>query len=275
VEVIASLASAYDVVLLQEDFEYHGVIRRRIQGKVGVAGNGLAFEPRRLAAKIVLAPASLFFAHFSPPYGAGLATFVKPALLLAGDVSREPYGVCDGWLGSDFDCWASKGYLRVGVRTAEGLAVDVYTTHLDAGHGEAADAARRRQLRKLASAVERESGDRAVIVGGDFNLAADRPGDGEVMVEFRDRLNLRDSGAGPELPFWRNRDYILYRSGAHARLSVEQAGEALEFVDGRHALSDHPAVYSRFRISALSGNADDDDAGECRPFAPRPRTVLQ
>ena len=129
---------------------------------------------------------------------------------------------------------------------------------------------RRRQLRMLASAIETQSAQRPIIVGGDFNLAYDRPGDGEVMVEFRERLNLRDSGAGPELPVWRNRDYILYRSGVQAQLSVEQAGEALEFVNGRQALSDHPAVYARFRVRAMQGKAAEEP-GECQPFAPQPR----
>lgn len=275
VAAIGSLASMYDVALFQEDFEYHGAIRRQMEGSVGAYGNGMAFDVRRMAAKILLAPVSFFIQGFSPPYGAGLSTFVKTPLARPGDVGRQPFRICDGWLGSHLDCWASKGYLRVGIRTPDGAVVDVYTTHLDAGRGSVK--ARRRQLRMLASAIEAQSGGRAVIVGGDFNLASDRPGDGEVMVEFRERLNLRDSGAGPELPFWRNRDYILYRSGTQAHVRVEQAGEALEFVEEGRALSDHPAVYARFRVGATQPTATDDP-GECLPFAPRPReqdTVVQ
>lgn len=87
---------------------------------------------RRVAAKILLAPVSVFPPRFLGPYGAGLATFVKAALALPGDVGREPFGMCHGWLGSHLDCWASTGYLRVGIRTPDGVMVDVYTTHL--GH---------------------------------------------------------------------------------------------------------------------------------------------
>jgi hypothetical protein len=261
---IGALAPAYDVALFQEDFEYHGVIRRGLVGSVGAAGNRVVLDPPRLAAKILLAPFSVLLPHFSPPYGAGLSSFVKSVLAQPGDVDREPYDVCDGWLGARFDCWASKGYLRVSVRTPEGMLVDVYNTHLDASRGRRSVETRRRQLRSLASAIERNSGDRAIIVGGDLNLVFDRPGDPEVMAEFRSRLNLRDSGAGPELPRWRQHDYILYRSGAQAQLSVEQAGEALEFiVDGERALSDHPAVYARFQVHAVPEDAPDDP-GECR-----------
>lgn len=270
VALIGSLARAYDVVLLQEDFEYHGAIRRQMTESVDARGNGMAFDVRRLAAKILLAPASALFHDFSPPYGAGLSAFVKPALMRRGDVARAPYGVCEGWLGSHLDCWASKGYLRVGIRTPEGGVVDIYTTHLDAGRDKRSVKTRRRQLRMLASAIERQSAGRAVIVGGDLNLASNRPGDGEVMVEFRERLNLRDSGAGPQLPFWRNRDYILYRSGVKTLISVEQAGEASEFVDGLNPLSDHPAVYARVRVSRV-GTDTEDEPEECEPFAQKPR----
>ena len=55
-----------------------------------------------------------------------------------------------------------------------------------------------------------------IIVGGDLNLAVNGQGT-ERRGEFRERLQLRDSGAGPELPGWNSRDYILYRSGAQDR----------------------------------------------------------
>src|SRR5215470_15874885 len=174
IAAIGALAKTYDVALFQEDFEYHGVIRRQMTGSVGVCGNGSTFDVRRLAAKILFAPVTLFLPHFSAPYGAGLSTFVKPALAQQDDVGREPYGVCDGWLGAHFDCWASKGYLRVGIRTPEGVIIDVYSTHLDAGRGKRSVTTRRRQLRMLAKAIETQSGGRAVIVGGDFNIASDR-----------------------------------------------------------------------------------------------------
>jgi hypothetical protein len=223
-----------------------------MEGSVGVAGNGMAFDLRRLTALIVLAPVAAVLPHFSLPYGAGLSTFVKAPLALPRGIGRAPFRVCDGWMGAAFDCWASKGYLRVRIRTPEDAILDVYSTHLDAGRGKRSNKTRRRQLRILADAIERNSGNRAIILGGDLNLAVDHPGDRAVMSEFRERLGLHDSGAGPELPVWNSRDYILYRSGAHAEISVERAGEALEFVDGSRALSDHPAVYARFRVSAIT-----------------------
>jgi endonuclease/exonuclease/phosphatase (EEP) superfamily protein YafD len=107
---------------------------------------------------------------------------------------------------------------------------------------------RRAQLDELAAGIERLSADRAVVVGGDLNCAYGRAGDWELLMGFRDRLGLLDSGAGPLLPHWRERDHILYRSGPTVALAVESAGEALEFVNDGRALSDHPAVFARFRV---------------------------
>jgi endonuclease/exonuclease/phosphatase (EEP) superfamily protein YafD len=113
---------------------------------------------------------------------------------------------------------------------------------------------RRRQLDILASALETLSAAGAIIVAVDFNSAFNRPGDRETILEFRRPLNLQDSGAGPEIPFWRERDYILYRNGGATTLAVKRMGEATEFVNEDVALSDHPALYARFRIRAERGS---------------------
>ena len=245
---IGWLADRYDVVLFQEDFEFHSELAQQIQNATGRRGNGAWHDPRLALAKLFAFPFTVWIPHFSPPYGAGISTFVDDALLVADDFTREPYGSCNGWLGANGDCWAAKGFLRVTVRSVAGAEVHVYNTHLEAGPSDKSVAVRRSQLEALAEAVERLSAGRAVVVGGDFNVAFIRPGDREMILWFREKLGLADSGAGPELPFWRERDYLLYRSGAGATLSVEAAGEAVEFVGRERALSDHPALYARFRV---------------------------
>lgn len=250
IPVIGWLANKYDVALFQEDFEYYDLLDVQMSGSIGTRGNGMGWDPRRVAVKALLAPVAVFLPHFGPPYGAGLSAFVKPHLLVPDDVTREPYHACHGWLGANGDCWANKGFLRVGLRAADDARIDVYTTHLESGASEESVAVRRTQLERLAAAVETLSEARAVIVAGDFNLGFDRPGDRELIHELRSRLGLRDSGAGPELPFWRERNYILYRGSADATLEVERAGEATEFVNRRRALSDHPALYARFRVES-------------------------
>jgi endonuclease/exonuclease/phosphatase family metal-dependent hydrolase len=246
---IGWLANRYDVVGFQEDFEYHDIVKDQIQDSVGWRGNGMGWDPRRVGAKLLLAPFAIFIPHFSPPYGSGLATFVRRAYAIPDDCDRVPYGVCFEWIGQNGDCWARKGYLRVTMRTPEGAVIDVYNTHLEAGPESQSIETRRLQLEVLAEGIERMSAQRAVIVLGDFNSAFARPGDRENIMSFRRRLGLLETGAGPELPIWRERDFILYRSGALGILSVEAAGEAKEFVSGGRALSDHPGLTARFRAT--------------------------
>jgi len=248
---IGWLANKYDVVLYQEDFEYHHILAEQMEDSVGYRGNGMGWDPRRVAAKVFLSPVAVFLPHFSPPYGDGVSTFADETFAPA-DVAREPYAECNGWFGQNGDCWARKGFLRVRLHTPGGGEIDVYNTHLEAGPGERSVAVRSSQLDELAEAVERLSAGRAVIVAGDFNLALIRAGDRPMKLRFRERLGLEDSGAGAELPFWRERDFVLFRSGGGTDLSVEESGEAVEFVSRGRALSDHPALYARFRVEVAA-----------------------
>jgi endonuclease/exonuclease/phosphatase (EEP) superfamily protein YafD len=119
---------------------------------------------------------------------------------------------------------------------------------MEAGASEQSIAIRHKQFNHLANAIDAWSPGQALIVAGDFNSDLRRPGDQTNLMHFRNRLELRDSGAGPELPYWRERNYIFYRDSSTVTLTVAEAGEALEFTRGHHALSDHPALFARFHI---------------------------
>jgi hypothetical protein len=250
---IGWLAGNYDVAMFQEDFEYHRIIEDQMEGLVGVRGNGVGWDPRRVGAKILVFPVAIFLPHFSPPYGAGVSIFAREDLSIPDDLDRVPFDFCHGWFGANGDCWALKGFLRVGIRTPDGGEVDVYTTHLEAGPTQDSVDVRHKQLEMMADFIETRSPDRAVIVAGDFNSAFNRLGDRENVMGFRDRLDLKDSGAGPEIPFWRERNYILYRDGTKTKLTVEKAGEATEFVRNNRALSDHAALYVHFGVEPAGG----------------------
>jgi len=247
---IGWLARSYDVVLFQEDFEYHALLREQLEDHVGIRGTGVGFDPRRLVAKILAAPFTLLLPNFSPPYGAGVSTFLRKERFVRGDIDRRAFGICGQWLGGSADCWANKGILRVGVRLGSGDVIDVYNTHLESGSERESVEMRRQQLDILASLIESTSRDRAVIVAGDFNADPSRQGDRNVLFAFRTRLGLQDSGAGPELAAWRERNYILFRDGARTWIEVEAAGEAREFVSGQRALSDHPALFALLRLQS-------------------------
>jgi len=249
---IGWLAHKYDVVLLQEDFEFHGELAQQLQGEaVGYRGNSIWQSPYLAVAKVLTFPLFVWIPAFSLPYGSGVSTFIDKDIHVPDSAIREAYGSCHGWISYANDCWSAKGYLRVRIRTPEGAEVDIYNTHLEAGGDEGDAAVRREQLGVLAEAIGYLSEGRAVIVAGDLNTAYIRPEDRDMVRDFRKRAKLRDSGAAPERPNWRERDFILYRSGEGAQLEVAEAGEALEFSGRQRALSDHAALYVKFHVEAI------------------------
>src|SRR5262249_51338897 len=124
--------------------------------------------------------------------------------------------------------------------------------HLDAGPTRKSVAVRISQFEELAEGIERLSAGRAVIAAGDYNVAFIRPGDGDMMMDFRKRVQLADTGAAPENPFWRERGFVLYRNGEHTQLTVEAFGEAKEFAHRHRALSDHAALWVRVRAEGVA-----------------------
>jgi hypothetical protein len=252
-----------------------------MNGKQGVTGNGLRGDPGKILLK-----ASLFFVPFLvpdfwPPYGSGLYTFVDRRLIPGGDelpaaeIESAPYRDCYGYFSSKTDCFARKGYLRVGITAPGGVAIDVYNTHPDAGNDLGSRQARKAQLLQLACAIEARASGRPIIVAGDLNTAYSRAGDREAIDIFRQHLGLADSGAAAEDPHWRERDYILYRDGRDARLIVERAGEKTEFVVKGYALSDHPALFTELHAERdASGPATPEPVRriDCHPTDPGPLT---
>ncbi len=234
--IISGLLNGYDIALIQEDFAYPELLASRAEHRVIEHGNP-AWGWKRL------------LPIFS---GSGLTTLSRLPLADASAVTREPLHACSGWLGAGNDCLASKGFLRLRVRDAGGALLDLYNLHFDAGRSEADREARRVQLERLRVAMDRLSRDAAVIVGGDFNLDLSDPADAGLLEAFRKALRLRDSGARkPEGgPFDRQLDYLLYRDGGGTELELVEAGFATDFERNGVPLSDHPALFARFRILA-------------------------
>lgn len=242
------LADRYDVVLLQEDFEYHDEIGKQMRGVAAVRGNGMRADPRLVLTKMLLLPFQVFIPDFSFPYGSGLSAFVGKQTAKVIETRRHRFKKCSGWFDRSADCWATKGVLLVRLRFENGAEVDVYNTHLDAGQMPRAMKVREGQLAELIGMVGRESAGRAVIVAGDFNTALDRMENVEAMRVFKQGTGLKDAGAGPDLPQWLRRDFIFLRDGDTVSLERTASGEALEFVNRNRALSDHPAAYARFEV---------------------------
>ncbi|MFE9745734.1 jacalin-like lectin [Saccharothrix saharensis] len=135
----------YAVVNVQEDFNYHAALY--------AADN----HPHRT-------PTS-----GGVPFGDGLNTLSAYPYT---DFARVKWDRCNGT-----DCLTPKGFTFARLRLAEGVYVDLYNVHANAGSTDADLAARRANITQLSQYVTRNSAGNAVIIMGDTNTRYTRTGD--------------------------------------------------------------------------------------------------
>lgn len=227
--IIGEKSNAYDLALLQEDFSHHSALRRGTRQPIVARGN-----PSR-------------FGRWCPVCnGSGLTILSRWGKENLVEVMNRAYRECAGWIGGANDCFATKGFQRMRLRLPSGAELDFVNTHLDAGRGEEDREARRRQLDLLRRSIEAEVAEGPLILGGDLNLDAADPQDSALRDAFTSALRLANSGAGASSR-WPTLDYIFYRGGGGLELEVVEAGEDTSFVHEGAPLSDHPALFARFR----------------------------
>jgi endonuclease/exonuclease/phosphatase family metal-dependent hydrolase len=222
--LIGAGLNRYDLVFVQEDYAYPELLRSRLR---------LPYQSSAFARGEAL--------HF----GDGLSDFSKFPF---AEVRRMPWRECHGVLDSYFDCLTPKGLAMTRVELAPGILVDAYNVHFDAGSGSGDVAARAAQLRQLFETVAAWSGDRAVLIAGDFNLTS-----AELTVlrtlagaaklnEACDTLRCGQS--------WRL-DRILFRGSAALELRARSWSLDKSFRDpAGKPLSDHLAVVVAFEWRA-------------------------
>ncbi|MET9429602.1 jacalin-like lectin [Streptomyces sp. NPDC003036] len=271
--LIAPRLAAYDIVNVQEDFNYHAAL---------YAGDN---HPYRTATS------------GGAGIGDGLNTLSDHPF---EDFQRVDWKACAGT-----DCLTPKGFTLARVRLAEGVFVDVYNVHANADVTDAALAARRANIEQLSGFIRANSAGNAVIVMGDTNTRYTRTGDnirtlaqengltdawvqlvrgGSAPAQGGDALVC--SGTAPtndcEVV-----DKILYRGGSLVNLSATRYDNAWEsFLDagGRH-LSDHfphtvefswtraPKLRASDFFGGPHGTAFNDAAALPSPVSPRTLTL--
>ncbi|MET9131798.1 jacalin-like lectin [Streptomyces antibioticus] len=143
--LISPRLAPYDIVNVQEDFNYHAAL---------YAGDN---HPYRTATS------------GGAGFGDGLNTL---STLPLQDFERVRWNDCTGT-----NCLTPKGFTLARVRLAEGVFVDVYNVHTNADDSDAALAARRANIAQLSDFVRANSSGNAVIVMGDTNTRYTRAGD--------------------------------------------------------------------------------------------------
>ena len=234
---IGQRIAPYDIVHVEEDFNYHA--------KLYAADN----HPYRT-------PTS---------GGAGIGSGLNSLSTLpydTDDFERARWTSCQLDSG---DCLTPKGFTFMRVRLAEGVYVDFYNAHTNAGTNDGDEASRASNLAQLTAFIKSHSAGNAVVVMGDTNTRYTRAAD--TIAQFGADNGLTDAwvklvrgGVAPAPgspallcePVVTNDcevvDKVLYRSSKLVSLDATfYNNEHAKFLDGDgKMLSDHDPITVRF-----------------------------
>ncbi|MFF4522146.1 jacalin-like lectin [Streptomyces bluensis] len=143
--LIGQRLGPYDIVNVQEDFNYHASLYANDSHPYRTATSGGA------------------------AFGDGLNTLSDHSF---EDFERVKWNNCTGT-----NCLTPKGFTLARVRLAEGVFVDLYNVHTNADDTDDALAARRANVEQLSDFIQANSAGNAVIVMGDTNTRYTRSGD--------------------------------------------------------------------------------------------------
>lgn len=229
--LISPLLNDYDVVVLQEDFGFYTDLLR--------ADATHEFQSDPHPGPEELNP----IAREGAATGDGLNVLSR---LPIGPLERVPWQTCAP---AAADCLALKGFARNDLQLAGGdhetTVIDLYNLHMEAGSEEDDNVARGNDLDDLAAYLDEHSADRAVIIGGDWNLSYDEEPDGTQLRDFlaetglQDVCEVVDCGADDDVI-----DRFFFRSGGGVELTpASHSFERDVFVNADGGpLSDHDAL---------------------------------
>jgi endonuclease/exonuclease/phosphatase family metal-dependent hydrolase len=241
--LIAPLLDAYDLVLLQESWQ---------------TPDPNPFAPTRVFHEILAAGST--HPYKSVPAEQPFNTDPdRPDALLGDGLNRFsifPFTpvVRQAWQGCDnsaADCLALKGFSFARTTLADGVEVDVYNLHMEAGSTPNDELLRDQGITQILAFMAESSAGRAVIVGGDFNLHTDEEPDASQYARFLAEGGLTDVCASLDCPQPERIDKFAFRSGGGAEIEATSwrfATDVFVSPDGE-ALSDHDPLEVRFAWS--------------------------
>ena len=191
----------FDMIGVQEDFNYH---------------KGLAEQMTEFPYQTVHSG--------GVPAGDGLNIFSRRGIY---NVERVTWNEASGVLAGANDRLAPKGFVYAVAELCDGVYIDFYVLHADAGIDSGSVAARADNYRQLAAHINARKYDRAVVVLGDFNgtLARNRGDDlygnlivptglADVWAELFNGVNC-DYGDGSSWnpSYGESIDRVMYKNG--------------------------------------------------------------
>jgi endonuclease/exonuclease/phosphatase family metal-dependent hydrolase len=214
--LISPMLNPFDVVVVQEDFEYHKKLVSQLTFPFQVKPGG---------------------ASFPKVYGDGLATFSR---FQTGEVTKEQWDDCNGTTGSKNDCLAEKGFRCVMITLEAGVDVEVCNLHMDAGRGADDAKTRDKQSVQFAAYLTEHASTHAVIAAGDTNMKAE---DEPSFLKLVALTSLRDTCRELSCPQPALHDRVFVRDAPNLKLTASSWEELTTFVDANgKALSDHDPV---------------------------------
>ena len=226
---ISPMLNAYGLVLVQEDFWYHHELVAQIDHPY--RSRPMWEQPGLLR------------------MGDGLNRF---SVFPLGELTRVTWIECNGVLDCASDCLTTKGFSVSAVKLADGLVVDVYNLHMDAGGCDGDIHARGVQTEQLLERIRTRSAGKAVIVAGDTNLKRSRPDDVESLEHLLSEANLQEACLFLNCE-QESIDRVLFRGSDSLSLVPLSWEHPPHFVDTEgHDLSDHKPVSVRFQWEETS-----------------------
>ncbi|MDX8366151.1 phage head spike fiber domain-containing protein [Cytobacillus sp. IB215665] len=227
-EKISPKLNNYDVVLVQEDFNYHSDLISAVEHEYMSSHSGIM------------------------GFGDGLN---RMSIYPFTKFKREDWNDCHGVFGDGSDCLTPKGFSFARHEVTEGVFIDIYNVHADAGGSNDDYTVRKKNFQQLFSKIEQWSEDHAVIVTGDFNSHwKDTDGVRQfVDANFSDAwAEIKNNGEIPDIGESGGRiDKILFRSSDGLTLNVTDYDVPHDdFLDSNgKGLSDHKPVSAMFEYS--------------------------
>jgi endonuclease/exonuclease/phosphatase family metal-dependent hydrolase len=237
--------SNYDVVNVQEDFNYHATLYEYDTHVYRTATSGGA------------------------GIGSGLNTVSNYSFSNVTDLDRVKWTSCSTF--DSADCLTPKGFTFLKLQLADGVTVDLYNLHADAGTTTADLAARKANLDQVAAYVEANSKDQAIIIMGDTNTRYTR----DPVAEFVSSIGVTDAWVsyvrGGVAPTYGSDalvcdetnmtdtcevvDKIFFRSNNYITLKLQEfANQNAKFLDSSgNMLSDHVPIASTFSYTLKDG----------------------
>lgn len=228
----------YDLVNVQEDFNYNHLLYGKSNHKYKTKWDGPV------------------------PFGDGLNTMSNYKI---SNLDRKKWKNCNGT-----DCLTPKGFSYSQIEIVDGITIDLYNIHANAGSGDIKDTeARRSNLIQIFEYIQEKSKGRALIVMGDFNSRYTRTAD---TLEIFQQLNLIDTWldfarngvypnknddnltecSDPSSAICETVDRIFFRSSGQIEFRIlDYQKPRAEFQRDGEDLSDHIPVSTLFEVKVL------------------------